>query len=268
MEEVSEEMGTLHEEQLFPYFDNVAPKSERVVQWLEKALKESHKDEIKYNSSKREELNQIVATADRRIESAYKDKLDGKMPVVVCQKVIDSSTQEKEDALSSLKGLTEARTAYYEAGIAIHELAIRAKDIYQSDKASNEDKRLLLSYVFSNNVLEDGKITPNYTLAFDFLSEWMPKVNPVFAQTKNLARGEASSKSSGHSHETARSSFSKDVSVKTSEVLVGRSSEPRNNFRTSENLRPISRSGASAPKSRDLLPNYNLRNLLKLSCQI
>ncbi len=242
------------EEQLFPYFDKVAPKSEGVVRWLEKALKESHADEIKYNSTKRQELNRIVSTADRRIETAYKDKIDGRMPADLCKKVIDGSTQEKEDALSSLKRLTETRTAYYEAGFAIHELAMKSKEIYQSDKATNEDKRLLLSYVFSNNILEDGKITPNYTLAFDFLSAWMPKVNRVFAQTKNLAQGEVFSKTLRHSHETAKASFSTDVSVKTSEVFVGRSSEPRNNFRTSENLRPISRFGASDPKSRDLLP--------------
>jgi IS30 family transposase len=29
------------------------------------------------------------------------------------------------------------------------------------------------------------KITPNYTLAFQFLVEWMPKLNEIFEQTKN-----------------------------------------------------------------------------------
>lgn len=187
------------EEQLFPYFDKVAPKSDRVVKWLESALKESHAGEIEYNSSKRDELNRIVVTADRRIESAYKDKLDGKMPVAVCQKIIDSSSQEKEDALSSLKGLTKERTAYYEAGIAIHELATRAKEIYQSESASNEDKRLLLSYVFAGNVLEDGKITPNYTLAYDFLSKWVPKLNKNFEPSKNVAtKGKAPAFADAH----------------------------------------------------------------------
>lgn len=232
------------EEQLFPYFDKVAPKNERVVQWLEKALRESHADEIKYNSSKREDLNRIVANADRRIETAYKDKIDGKMPADLCKKVMEGSTQEKEDALSSLKTLSQTRTAYYEAGYAIHELAMKAKDIYSSEKATNEDKRLLLSYVFSKNILEDSKITPNYTLAFDFLSEWMPKVNPVFAQTKNLAQGKVFSNikvKTGHSHETAK------------EISADGSSEPRNNFRTSENPYPISRFKNFDPKSRDLL---------------
>ena len=233
------------EEQLFPYFDKVAPKTESVVRWLEKALKESHVDEIKYNSSKREELNRIVATADRRIEEAYKDKLDGNMPADVCKKAIDGSTQEKEDALDSLKTLAETRTAYYEAGYAIHELAMKAKDIYSSPKATNDDKRLLLSYVFLNNTLQDSKITPNYTLAFDFLLNWMPRVNPIFAQTKNLALSEVSSETLRHPHGITENSI---------EIPASESSEPRNNFRTSENPRPISRFEDSDLKSRDLLP--------------
>ncbi len=79
------------------------------------------------------------------------------------------------------------------------------------------------------------------------------KLSP-FEETKNLAQGEVSNKIIGHSHETAKTSFSKNVSVKTSEVFMGKSSEPQNNFQTSENPHPISRFGASNPKSRDLLP--------------
>lgn len=205
------------EEQLFPHFDKVAPRSDSVIRWLEKALKESHTDEIKYNLSKKSELNRIVAIADRRIEEAYKDKLDGKMPPDICKRVMDGSTQEKEDALSSLKSLAETRTAYYEAGYAIHELAMKAKDIYSGKKADNDDKRMLLSYVFINSALQDSKITPNYTLAFDFLLKWMPIVNPIFAQIE-------------------------DESLK-----------PQNNFRTAKNPRSIKQFSTSSPQLHDLL---------------
>ena len=243
------------EEQLFPYFDKVAPTNPRLLQWLEKALKESHSEEIKYNTSKREELNRIIATADRRIEATYKEKLDGKMPADVSKKLIDDFTHEKEDALESLQKLSEARTAYYEAGYAVHELAMKAKEIYLSKKATVDDKRLLLSHLFVDHSLQDSKLTPNYTLAFDFLSEWMPKVNLTVAQTKNLAQGEVFSiETLGQPHGTARTSFSPDATVTASEVLVGGLSELRKNyFRTSENPHPISRFGAFDPKSRDLL---------------
>lgn len=168
------------EKQLFPHFDKVAPKTEGVLRVLEKALKESHIDEIDYNTAKRNELTRIIQLADQRIEGAYRDKLDEKIPATLCEKIMNNSTREKEEALGALKKLGESRTRYYEAGYAIHELALKSQAIYQSEKATPEEQRLLLSYVFSNLAINADRITPNYTLAFQFLVEWVPKVNKIF----------------------------------------------------------------------------------------
>lgn len=189
------------EEQLIPFLIKAAPKNQRLVEWLETALKKSHVNEIDYNTNKREELNKIVRTADQRIEGAYRDKLDGRMPVALCEKVITESNKEKEEAINSLGKLTESRAAYYEAGYSIHELALHAKEIYESPKATIEDKRLLLSYIFSNINLNEGKIQVNYTLAFNFLANWMPKVNnnfePAILQDKTELLGSVCSTKRG-----------------------------------------------------------------------
>ena len=168
------------EEQLFPYFDAVAPKNLRVLQWLEKAIKEGHNEEINYNTTKREEFNRIVRMADQRIENAYRDKLDGKMPAPLCEKMISESTQEKENAIEALGKLSKGRTAYYEAGYAIHELASKATAIYKSPRATEDEKRLLLSHIFSNLTMKADRISPNYTFGFEFLAEWVPKLNLIF----------------------------------------------------------------------------------------
>ena len=172
------------EHQLFPLFDGVSPQNDKVLGWLIKAIKESHKDEIDYNTQKRETFSRIILVSDNRIEKAYRDKIDGKMPASLCEKVIKDSTKEKDDAIEELNKLSKSRTAYYEAGFAIHELALKAKAIYESPKAKTEDKRLLLSYVFSNLELNADRISPNYTLAFTFLREWMPKLNNTFELEK------------------------------------------------------------------------------------
>jgi len=171
------------EEQLFPYFDKLAPKNERIMQWLEKALKESHAEEVDYNANKKNEFNKIIASADRRIEGAYRDKLDGRIDPSLCEKMMSSATKEKEAALGALQKLSEDRTSYYEAGYAIHELALKAKDIYRSENATVEEKRMLLSYVFSNLTQNEDEIKPNYTLAFDFLANWIPALNKTFEPT-------------------------------------------------------------------------------------
>lgn len=39
---------------------------------------------------------------------------------------------------------------------------------------------MLLSYAFSNIGLNEGKLKPNYTVAFEFLADWMPRLNKNF----------------------------------------------------------------------------------------
>ncbi len=241
------------EEQLFPYFDKVAPLSDDVLRELEAELKKSQVGEIDYNTSKKKELTEIIRVTDRRIERAYRDKLDGRMPTDLCAKIMDESTKEKEEAVKELEKLGKDRTLYYQAGFAIHELALKAKEIYSSPKTTAEDKRLLLSYTFSNLGLKGDTITPNYTLAFEFLLDWMPRINAVY-QTKNPVKNGVSSKTLGHPYGTAQSPFTNDIVVTTSGLSADKSLEPRNNFRTSKNLYPKQRFGVSSAKSQLLLP--------------
>ena len=172
------------EEQLFKYFYSIAPHSKNVLAVLEEALKESHAGEIEYNTLKKEGFNRIIQTSDQRIEGAYKDKLDHKMPAALCEKVIEDETKEKEKALSSLKKLNKSRFIYYQAGFSIHELAMNAVKIYNSKKATLEEQRLLLSKVFSNLGLNEGEISTNYTFGFEFLAKHMPKLNNTFELAK------------------------------------------------------------------------------------
>ena len=168
------------EEQLFPYFDKIAPKNERVLRVLEKALKESHADEIKYYQAQRQELNAQFERIQHRLEAIYEDKIDGKITADFYDNKFKEYSEEKEKIINKLEKLNDTNIQYYEAGYAIHELALRAKEIYTSEKATNEERRLLLSYIFSNLTLNADKIRPNYTLAFEFLAEWMPRVNKIF----------------------------------------------------------------------------------------
>lgn len=176
------------EEQLFPFFDGVAPKNKRVLSWLERALKESHAEEIDQHTRKRTEIVRGIDRADRRMQQAYLDKLDGTADAALCQKVMEESRREKDALVEALKGLGEDQKAYYEAGYAIHELAANARAIYESPKATIEEKRLLLSHVFSNIELSEGNVKPNYTYAFEFLSEWVPKLNASFELEENQSK--------------------------------------------------------------------------------
>ena len=43
-----------------------------------------------------------------------------------------------------------------------------------------ENKRIILSELFSDFELKSDKIKPKYTLSGEFLAKWMPRVNSTF----------------------------------------------------------------------------------------
>ena len=139
-------------------------------------------------------LRYKIHTADGfDLETIYEDKLDKKITEEFYQRKFQEWTKELEELRGSLAELGEANVHYYQAGFAIHQLALKAKEIYESKEASTDDKRLLLSQVFSKISLEGDQVTGDYTEAFEFLAEWMPKVNRIFepklatANTQELA---------------------------------------------------------------------------------
>src|SRR3989344_1751059 len=172
------------EEQLMPFIEFAAPKSPKALEWLEKALKESHQEEIGYYDSQRNALNMQFEKIQKRLETIYEDKIDGKIPAEFYERKFNEYSGEKELILEKLGKLNKSSNQYYEAGYAIHELALNAVRIYSSEKAETVDKRLLLSLAFSNIMQNAEKITPEYTLPFQFLIEWMPKVNKIFEPKK------------------------------------------------------------------------------------
>jgi DNA invertase Pin-like site-specific DNA recombinase len=182
--------GTLRQEkveaQLGPHFAKVALKSERVLEWLKQALKEHHAEERSVYEAKTSGLQLAIDRAQRRIENMYDDKLDGKISGELYDKKLKEFVAQKDDAMEHIQKLSADNTRYYEAGYSIHELASKAWEIYQSPKATTEEKRELLSYAFSNLTLKDQEITPKYTLAFEFVSEWIPRLNATFELAESL----------------------------------------------------------------------------------
>jgi DNA invertase Pin-like site-specific DNA recombinase len=174
------------EDSLLAKIASIAPKSERVVEILEQALKESHAEEIELHDTQYRGINNQLVRIQERMRTMYDDKLDGRITGEMYDDRIKQFGEEKEMLLHSLQKLEADNTQYYKVGFAIHELALLAKNIYLSEKASVEERRLLLSYAFSNVTILRGEIKVEYTKPFNFLAEWMPQVNKVLELEKTL----------------------------------------------------------------------------------
>lgn len=173
------------EEALIENIISVAPKSEEVINVLKKALKESHAEESTYHDSQVSSIKNRLQRIHQSKKVLYDDRLDERITTEDYDIKSRELDQEKEDLLHNLERLESSNDAYYRAGFAIHELALKAKDIYLSEKATVEERRLLLAYSFSNIYVLRGEISVEYTKAYEFVANWMPKVN----RTLELSKG-------------------------------------------------------------------------------
>jgi len=175
------------EEQILPYFDQITIKSPKLAEWIKKALKESHQDEIEYHNKALEELNCRYEQIQKRLNILYDDKLDGKITPEFYEQKFQQYTQEKETIVNSIEKHSNAQTKYFELGVSIFDLSQKAKELYK--KASVEAKRTLLSLVFSNLKLNEGKLSINYTLPFEILANSVKATNKIFEPHFSIQKG-------------------------------------------------------------------------------
>lgn len=164
------------EEQLLEVFENLQIKNTRIVEWVRKAIKDSHKDEIDYHSTSVSELNNKLQQVEQRFEKIYDDKIDSKITEEFYQKKFKQYTEEKEQIEQTLKKHSQANTKYYELSMNLYDLSQRAKEIYLKAKLT-EDKRKLINLIFAKMLIDKGALTFTYTKAFELLSDAVKLTN-------------------------------------------------------------------------------------------
>ena len=156
--------------QLVKEFGNLEIENTRIVEWIRKALKEHHKEEIDYHSTSLNDLNLRHDQINQRLDKLYDDKLDEKVTPDFYDRKFKQYTNEKEQITTAIQKLANASTKYYQLGINIFELSQRAKEIYFGIKDEGE-KRELINLVFSGLTLDEGKLTVKHSKPFRLLIE-------------------------------------------------------------------------------------------------
>jgi len=176
------------EKKIDELLNKIKPQSQAVLDWINKALKEKHQDKKVYSKNTKESLNAELKKLENRLDKIYEDKLDGVISVEYYKKKYTEFSKKKKEILRESGKLEKRVMNYYEIGVEIHELAYTAREKYHSDKATVDDKRTLINRIFREIKLNsDRTLDIKYTPAFEFLSEWMPKLN---ATSELLKKGE------------------------------------------------------------------------------
>ena len=122
---------------------------------------------------------------EKRLDKIYDDKIDENISVEYYQRRFKEYDTERKNILKELNGAQGTIANYYEVGADIHELAFNAQRLYDGTKASSEEKRVLLNKIFSSMELQDKKLSVQYTPAYEFLAECIPKLNTTSELLKN-----------------------------------------------------------------------------------
>lgn len=177
------------EEQLFGVFEFFKNITLEEAEAIRAKIKENHAQETEYKESTLKTLNSRYTQLQSRLDILYNDRLDQKITTDIWEKKQSEINKEQEDIRVQVERIKNVETKYFEVWLNILDLAYRAKEIYQ--KRSPEERRLLLSHIFSNLTLKDDKVFPLLKKPVEVLSRRVQEkidAQNIFEPKKKLAQ--------------------------------------------------------------------------------
>lgn len=158
------------EKQTLEILDSIKIQNPKLLEWVRGALKEAHQAGSKYHEETIEELDREYLKAKRRLDTLYDDKVDGKISKDFYERRQVEYEEQLNHIVEAKQQHCKANIDYLKLGINIFELAQKGRQIYENMLSLNE-KRELLSFVFSNLKLKDEILTPSFTNGFQVVAE-------------------------------------------------------------------------------------------------
>lgn len=165
--------------QVMDYLDSFKVENPRLLEWIRKALKESHKDEIDYHDTTIKDLDEQYLKIKNRLDVLYDDKVDG----LVTKEQYEVKREQYEEQLNNIVDAKQrhnkANINYLKLGMNIFELAQKGRELFEK-QANMEEKKELLNFVFSNLKIRGEKVVPTPHNGFEVValrakdSNWLP----------------------------------------------------------------------------------------------
>ena len=137
---------------------------EHIIAWTKAALTESHKEEQDYHQNHMRLLQDRYRTTQRKINSAYEYKLEGRVDLDFWQIQNDRLNKELVETEAQVASLRAANASYIEQGVQLMELARTAPTLFKS--MTPDEKRELVNLVLSNPRIENGSLRYDYKKPF------------------------------------------------------------------------------------------------------
>lgn len=163
------------EEQLVECFSKMQIVDRDLIDWIIKALKESHKDEIAYYKEAVENIVLQEEKVKQRLSKLFDAKLDGTVDEAFYNQKYKEYTDERTKLEKQRLGTNVSDNKFYELGSAVLDFSQRSKEAYLN--ANNDQRRKLLMLVFEKMWLDEGKLTYEFTKPFKLITEVLQPLN-------------------------------------------------------------------------------------------
>lgn len=166
-------------------FNKLQVKNLRLAEWIKKALKEAHAEEINYHNSSIQELNNRQGSLKIRLDRLYDEKLDNNITEEFYKKKFSEYSQELNQIVDKISKHNNSKLKNYDLSISIFDISQKASYIYLN--SSVENKRKLLNLVFTSLVAKDGEINAIFTKPFEYLYKAVNATNSNLSFLSDLS---------------------------------------------------------------------------------
>jgi site-specific DNA recombinase len=157
--EISERLGTILENIHIP---------DEVLARIQEALKREQAGMRNATAQQRQKLEQRLADVRRRMDRAYADKLDGKIPEDFWERMMADWRADEQQIQFAINGLNEHSNSDRMLDVQrILELANKACSLYVTRKPAEQAE--LLRMVLLNCSIDGASLTPTYRKPFDMI---------------------------------------------------------------------------------------------------
>ena len=164
-EALAEQFATMLDSLTFPT---------EALDWLTRALRESHDDERRFRDEAMVRLNGDWTLLQNRLDAMYVDKLDGRIQAAFFDRKAGEWRDEQEQIELAIQQHRDADRSYIDEGVQLLELASHAGELFRSQESA--EKRELLRYALSNSSWKDRQLTPTFRQPFDLILDQALKV--------------------------------------------------------------------------------------------
>ena len=158
------------EKQVVDIFDKFVIKNQRLLEWVRKALKESHQNEDEYHITTIKELDAKILQLEKRLSILYDDRVDGRIDKTFYELKRQQYEEELNVVIDAKERHVKANINYMELGMNLFELSQKGRKIYEN-MALNNEKKELMNFAFSNLKLKDKKVYPSFKNGFEIIAK-------------------------------------------------------------------------------------------------